>query len=120
VITFTLLGAASSLAAPAQPALPPTVKRDVQCFVLYSIAVANSAEAKDESKKQAAGLGVTYFYGKLRVGAPGLKLREAVQQETTALENDPKVKEVGESCDAEFQERGAELRQLGEDLQGAD
>lgn len=115
-----LLGAAGLLADPAPPALSPDVKRDVQCFVLYSIAVADSAEAKNEIKKQAAGLGVTYFFGKLRVGAPGLKLRETVHAETEALEKDPRVKDIGESCDAEFQERGAELRQLGDDLKDAD
>jgi len=121
-----LLSAAAVAAAPApvfaaQPAaLPDSVKHDVQCFMLYAIAVQGAVEKNDEKVKQAGGLGVMYFFTKLKVEAPKLDLFETIKQQAVALKGGPELDAIGKSCDTEFQETGAALQGLGERLKAAD
>jgi hypothetical protein len=116
ILLASLIGLAA--AAPAQPAaassLAPTVKKDVQCFLLYAAA---AGDTKDEKVRQAGGFGTMYYLGKLDVAAPGLNIVEAVRAEAKALEGNPTAKEIGTSCDSEFGKRGAELMKIGEELQ---
>ena len=111
-----LLMSAAAAAAPNTVPVPmvPAVKQDVQCFLLYAVAVDT---AKDDKEKHGSSLGVMYYFAKLRVEAPTLDLAQAVKQEVTAFETDPKLKETGAACDAEFQKRGQELIDLGTQLE---
>jgi hypothetical protein len=93
------------------------VQRDVQCFILYSIAVDTAATAKDDKTQAAASLGVMYFVGKLAVEAPGLNLAGAVRQEADTMSGNPRAKEIGANCDIEFMKRAQELRDVGQQLQ---
>ena len=118
-----LLLAASSvlLSTPTYAAPPimmsPALKRDVQCFVLFAIAVDGAESSNDEKMKQAGSLGMMYFLGKIRVSDPDLDFVEAVRQEANAMDVVPPTEEFGEDCDAEIQTRGAELIDLGQQLQ---
>ena len=91
-----LLSAAAVAAAPApvfaaQPAaLPDSVKHDVQCFMLYAMAVQHAVEGNNEKVKQADGM------------------KGGAQLEAT-----------GRSCDTEFQQQGLALQNLGERLKQA-
>jgi hypothetical protein len=100
---------------PAQSAVPlsPAAQHDVQCFMLYSIAVDTAVTAKDDKTQAAASLGVMYFVGKLAVEAPGLDLASAVRQEADGMDANPHVKEIGVACDTEFAKRAEELRDIG-------
>lgn len=119
-----LLGAAGLAAppvlvpapAPAPPLSEPT-RTDLRCFMLYAIAVAGADAAKDAKATESGSLGLMYFYGKLRVEAPGLSLADAIRREADPMAADPKIKEVGKACDAEFEQRGKELIDLGKVLQ---
>ena len=113
------LASAAALAAAPAPAAPLTdvARNDVQCFVLYAVAVQQADEAKDDKVKQAATLGLMYFFGRLKVEAPGADLVAAVRQEASAMESGADMKAVGAACDAEFQTRGTELMDLGKQLQ---
>ncbi len=115
-----LLSAATAAAAPAAPvSLSEPVKRDVQCFMLYAVAVQRAVTANDEKGKQAGGLGVMYYFTKLKIEAPTLDLVETIRQQAGAMEGDPNLKAVGAACDTELQQRGTELRDLGERLKQA-
>jgi hypothetical protein len=80
---------------PAQSAMPLSgaVQRDVQCFMLYSIAVDTAVKAKEEKTQEAASLGVMYFVGKLAVESPGLNLADAVRQEADGMTGNPRAKD---------------------------
>lgn len=116
-----LLGAASLVAAPAQPApsspLSAAAKKDVQCFILYAVAVERADEAKDEKTTAGASLGLMYFFTKLKVESPGIDLADAVHEQADSFGNETQAKAIGDSCDSEFQKSGAELRDLGQKLQ---
>jgi hypothetical protein len=119
-----LFSAAAAAPAPVMPA-PPIIlsapaKHDVQCFMLYAIAVQGAVEKNDEKVKQAGGLGVMYFFTKLKVEAPKLDLFETIKQQAVALKGGPELDAIGKSCDTEFQETGAALQGLGERLKAAD
>jgi len=119
-----LFSAAAAAPAPVMPA-PPIIlsapaKHDVQCFMLYAIAVQGAVEKNDEKVKQAGGLGVMYFFTKLKVEAPKLDLFETNKQQAVALKGGPELDAIGKSCDTEFQETGAALQGLGERLKAAD
>ena len=115
-----LLSAAATAPAPAAPAAPialsAPVKQDVQCFMLYAIAVQRAVTANDDKVKQGAGLGVMYFYTKLRLEAANLDLFEVIQQQAAAMEGNTGLKAVGTACDTEFQKTGADLQDLGSRL----
>ena len=119
-----LFSAAAAAPAPVMPALPiilsAPAKHDVQCFMLYAIAVQGAVEKNDEKVKQAGGLGVMYFFTKLKVEAPKLDLFETIKQQAVALKGGPELDAIGKSCDTEFQETGAALQGLGERLKAAD
>jgi hypothetical protein len=104
---------------PAQSSVPlsPAVQYDVQCFILYSIAVDTAVKAKDDKTQEAASLGVMYFVGKLTVESPGLNLADAVRQETNGMSGNPRAKEIGAACDAEFAKRAQELLDISQQLQ---
>ena len=120
---FLMLFAALAVAAtePVQPAaavaLSPAVQNDVQCFILYAMAVDSADKAKNEKTKETAALGMMYYFGKLQVGAPSLNLVDAVRQEAKTMTGNPKTKEIGAGCDTEFTKRGAELINIGGQLQ---
>jgi hypothetical protein len=114
---MTLVSAAA--AAAAQPTPPPPLdsdaaRQDLRCFVLYAIAV---DQAQDEKVKTGTSLGLMYFFAKIKLEAPALNLADAIRQEATAMDNDPRLKDEGVACDAEFQKRGDELLDLGQQLQ---
>jgi len=112
------MGAGALAAAPAPaPALSAVARKDVQCFVLYAVAVQQADEAKDDKVREAGTLGLMYFFGRLQVEAPGADLVAAVRREAEAIEAGENMKDVGAACDAEFQKRGAELMDLGKQLQ---
>ena len=118
-----LFSAAAAAPAPVMPT-PPIIlsapaKHDVQCFMLYAIAVQGAVEKNDEKVKQAGGLGVMYFFTKLKVEAPKLDLFETIKQQAVALKGGPELDAIGKSCDTEFQETGAALQGLGERLKAA-
>ena len=120
-----LLGAAAAVAAPAraqaaQPAaLSGPVKHDVQCFMLYAMAVQHAVEGNDEKVKQAGGLGVMYYFTKLKVEAPNLDLFETIKQQANDMKGGAELQAIGRSCDTEFQQQGLALQNLGERLQQA-
>ena len=58
-----------------------------------------------------------YFVGKLQAEAPGLDLVTAVREQAQTFENNPRLKEIGAACDAEFHKRGEELIEVGNELQ---
>jgi hypothetical protein len=123
--SLMLLFSAVAVAAPTpvMPAPPmilsAPVKHDVQCFMLYAIAVQGAVEKNDEKVKQAGGLGVMYFFTKLKVEAPKLDLFETIKQQAAALKGGPELDAIGKSCDTEFQQTGAALQGLGERLKSA-
>lgn len=94
----------------------PAVKRDVQCFVLYAVGVAG---AKDDKQKEGASLGLMYFFTKLKYEVPSPDLASIVAQEADVIGNDPALKENADSCDKEFQARGKELMDLGDQMRSA-
>ena len=106
--TATPAVAATTLASP--------VQKDLQCFMLYAMAVDHAVKQKDEEMRQGAGLSLIYFLGKLKAEAPTLVFAETINQEAETLIRDPKIKEIAKSCDTEFQAAGTEMRNLGSDL----
>jgi hypothetical protein len=108
-----IAGLAAAAAQSAPPTLSPSAHKDVQCFLLYAAAVGAAEKTNNQNTKEAGSLGVMYFLGKLQVSAPGLNLLDAVRQEAKAMDGNPRAKEIGEACDAEFTGRGAELRAMG-------
>ena len=97
--------------------MSPAVKRDVECFMLYSVAVNDAVSSKNEQIKQAGSFGVMYFFGKVRAMAPDLNFADAVRQVAEGFDADPQREAIGNACDAEFRKRGAELVALGQELQ---
>ena len=119
-----LLSAAAATAAPARAAPAPAsisapVKQDVRCFILYAVAVQRAVASNDDKVKQAAGLGVMYFFTKLKFEVPSLDLFTTIEHEAATMNDGPQLKVVGASCDTEFQKQGADLRDLGERLKQA-
>ena len=118
IAVLSLASAAALTAAPAPtPPLTSVARNDVQCFVLYAVAVQQAEEAKDDKVKAAATLGLMYFFGRLKVEAPGADLVAAIRQEAAAMESSADMEAVGAACDAEFRTRGTELMDLGKQLQ---
>jgi hypothetical protein len=117
---YALLLAASAILgasapASAQVAMSPAVKQDVQCFLLYAVAIDDSKN--DEKAQHGSSLAVMYFVGKLAVEAPSLDLAAAARQVATELEENAHAKEVGAACDSEFADRGKQLIDVGNQLQ---
>jgi hypothetical protein len=110
------IAAAVAAAAPAAPVpLSPAVKKDVHCFMLFAAEVDG---AKEDKVRQAAGLGVEYYLGRIDVAAPGLDLARVVREEGAAFDRDPDaMKAVAATCDSEFTKRNQDLMNLGKDLQ---
>jgi hypothetical protein len=97
-------------------ALSDSVRKDVQCFVLYAAA---AGQAKDDKTRQVASVGTMYFVGRLDAGARGLDLAEAARQEGDALQKNPNIKDIGDACDKRLSQRGAALIELGKQLGGS-
>lgn len=112
----SLTAAAAASPAPAAPAssIPPAAKQDVQCFVLYSVAAGNE---KDEKKIAGIIAGTWYFLGRIDAKAPGINLEQAMRTQIAALQGNPRTKEIGTACDAQFSRRGADLVTMGQALQ---
>jgi hypothetical protein len=118
ILSAVLLAGASFPAPSAAAPLTPAAQRDLRCFMLYAMAVDQAVNKKDEKMQQAAGLGLIYFLGKLKVEAPALVLADAIRQEAGSLKDDEATRSAGDSCDREFQSAGAEMRNLGPELTG--
>jgi hypothetical protein len=86
-------------------------ERDVQCLTLTLLA---SSLEKDQTKQEAIVAETWYFLGRLDVEAPGQDLKRAVNSAFEAVNGNPRAKEIGSACDAQFETRGADLRELGE------
>jgi hypothetical protein len=120
-----LFSAAAMAAAPAQTVpvdtitLSEPVKHDVQCFMLSAIALQRALAGNDDKVKQAGGLGVMYFFTKLKIEAPTLDLFETIKQQAGAMGPEAQIKAVAQSCDTEFQQQGAALQTLGQRLKDA-
>jgi hypothetical protein len=116
-----LLSAAAGLAfatpsrSSAQVAMSPAVTQDVQCFLLYAVAIDDAKT--DEKAQHGASLGLMYFVGKLAVEAPGLDLASAARQVAVGLQGNEQAKTVGAACDSEFSDRGKQLMDVGNQLQ---
>jgi len=107
---LALLLATEASAAP----LAPAVRHDVQCFILFSMAV---GAAEKPEQKTAATLAVPYYMGKIRTHSPGLDIAQAALDEIRSLRGSPDAERIGEQCDAEFQGVGRDLISIGERLQ---
>lgn len=90
--------------------VPPAIKPDLQCFILYTIAAGTE---KDEKRLASAIAGTWYFIGRIDAVAPGLDLGQAMRAEIAALEHDPKTEAIGATCDARFAKRGSDMTNLG-------
>lgn len=106
-------GAAAQSSPPSD--LSPAVKQDVQCFLLYAVAIDDSKN--DEKAQHGSSLALMYFVGKLAAEAPSLDLAAAARQVGTELEGNEHAKEVGAACDSEFSDRGKQLMDVGTRLQ---
>jgi len=109
-----LFSAAAAAPAPVMPA-PPIIlsapaKHDVQCFMLYAIAVQGAVEKNDEKVKQAGGLGVMYFFTKLKVEAPKLDLFETIKQQAVALKGGPELDAIARAATRSSRKRGRLFR----------
>jgi hypothetical protein len=109
---FGLAAAAAAATGNAAPpsSLSPAVKRDLQCFVLYTLAAGTE---KDEKKLTGVIAGTWYFLGRIDAIAPGIDLDSAMHAELAEMHSNPKTKEIGAACDAQFSKRGSDLVDLG-------
>ena len=116
LLLISLAAAAAASPAQAAPAksIAPAVKQDLQCFVLYTVAAGNE---KDEKKVAGIIAGTWYFLGRIDAKAPGIDLEKVMRQEIPAMQADPRTKEIGAACDAQFSKRGADLIAMGQSLQ---
>ncbi|HEX8936799.1 MAG TPA: hypothetical protein VF776_00890 [Sphingomicrobium sp.] len=117
LLCCAMLTAAAPISSAASAPLSDSTQKDVQCFILFAAATDRAATADDGKAKEAATLGIMYYIGKLAVDAPGLNLVDAVRQQASVMEGNSQLKQIGESCDAEFAKRGSELRDVGTQLQ---
>ncbi|RST29414.1 hypothetical protein HMF7854_00125 [Sphingomonas ginkgonis] len=120
LLRFMLLGIGiAALSGPAQPKwlFDHGAGRDLRCFVLYA---AGAGTVTEDGKKQAAGLGLLYFRGKLAGEAPNLDLPLMVRREFAAIRRNKQVKDIAKSCDTEFYSRGNELDQIGRELKNSE
>src|SRR5690348_18027281 len=111
--SLVLLFSAATVAAAPAPTVPvetitlsEPVKHDVQCFMLYAIAVQQAVEGNNDKVKQAGGLGVMYFFTKLKIEAPTLNLVDTIKQQAGATEGGTQLKAIAATCDTEFQRQG--------------
>ena len=118
VLPALLLTGAFFPAPVAAAPLAPAAERDLKCFMLYAMGVDQAVKKNDAKVQQAAGLGLTYFLGKLKVEAPAIVLADSIRQEAESLKDDAATRSLGDSCDQEFQAAGAEMRSLGQELTG--
>jgi hypothetical protein len=110
-----LIAAAASAAlsnadSAASAALPAGAEKDVQCLTLAL--VATSVE-KDPAKQQGIIAEAWFFMGRLDAEAPSIDLKPALSSAFDKMKGNPGTKDIGTACDAEFQKRGADLRNLG-------
>lgn len=109
---------AATPAQSAQPAaLSAAAEKDAQCFVLYMAAVGG---AKDDHDKQGAVAGTWYFLGKLEASAPGVDLVHTIQHEADVIQGSSHAHEIGAACDSEFQSKGAQLMDVGQQAKKTD
>jgi hypothetical protein len=118
----TSIASVFGTAAPAAPAkvdMSPATQRDVRCFMLFAAAVNDAQKANNDKMREATGLGVMFYFGKLATEAPGLNIVDAVLQEGSWMEGNPAVKDVGATCDAEFKNSSQRLIDIGQKLKAA-
>ena len=109
-----LLLAGPALAAERAP-LPPQVRNDLQCFIIYSSVLGNS---KDESVKQAAQINWTYYLGKIDGGANGMAMFEEVKAEAARMRT-VDLQKIATACDANMSKRGNQVMAIGKALTAA-
>ena len=85
--------------------------------MLFATAVTDAGKAGDAKSREAASLGLMYFYAKLGVEAPDLNIPDAVVAAAKELLGNPKAREYGAACDSEFQQRAKGLITIGTQLQ---
>jgi hypothetical protein len=119
VLAIGLISSVAAIPAPSASAVPlsAAVRQDVRCFALFAAAVGQAIKEKDDQKRSATSMGVMYFIGKLTVESPTLDLVDAVRREGAAMDHNPRAKDIGAACDAEFAKRGKELTDFGQKLQ---
>jgi hypothetical protein len=113
---ISLLAASLAVAATASAQPSATTNHDVQCFMLYAAGI---GVATDDKARFVATMGTMYFFGRLKSEAPDLNLEQAIRAEGDKFADNPNAKAIGEACDKEVQERGAELEDVGQRLQRA-
>ena len=119
IAAWSALGFATTAQAASPVQMTPATQRDVRCFMLFAAAVNDAQKAGNDKLRDASGLGVMYFYSRINLEAPSLNLVDAVLQEASWMEGNTGVKEVGASCDAEFQKTARQLIDIGEKLKKA-
>jgi hypothetical protein len=74
---------------------------------------------KDETKRQSAIAESWYYVGRLDVSAPGTDLKQATNRAlaTMQAQSQAENEKIGAVCDSQFQNRGADLRQMGQSAQ---
>lgn len=113
------LGSATAAQAAPPVQMTPATQRDVRCFMLFASAVNDAQKANNDKLREANGLAVMYYYSKINLEAPSLNLVDAVMQEASWMDRNAAVKEVGATCDAEFQKTAHQLIDIGEKLKQA-
>lgn len=119
IAAWISLGFATTAQATPSVQMTPATQRDVRCFMLFASAVNDAQKTNNDKLREANGLAVMYYYSKINLEAPSLNLVDAVMQEASWMEGNADVKEVGASCDAEFQKTARQLIDIGEKLKQA-
>jgi hypothetical protein len=92
------------------PPLSAAAEQDVRCLALGLVGVSME---KDQTKQQGMIAETWYFAGRLDAEAPGLALKPALTGALDSMNGNPKAKETGAACDAAFQKRGDDLKNIG-------
>jgi len=100
----------SAYSAEPTPQLSPAAEQDVRCLALVLVAVSME---KDQAKQQGMIAEAWYFAGRLDAEAPGIALKPALTGGLDSIKGNPQAKEIGAACDAAFQKRGDDLKNLG-------
>jgi len=117
-LTYLLAACAALIAVPSAQAVPAdspatAVGHDTECLVLFLVAAGDTKEPKVQ---QAAIAGSWYFLGKVDGRAPGLDVVSALRSKETELRGNPRAGQIGTACDAELARRGADLLDIGKQV----
>jgi hypothetical protein len=113
LIILAALAASPPRTASAEPpavALSASAEKDLQCVTLGLVAAGTE---KDQTKLQAAIAAAWYFLGRLDIEAPYLDLKRETSRALGAMNGDPRTRDIGAACDAQFAGRGDVLVKMG-------